>query len=149
MEPEGGKESKLTGKGNTGQAAELVIENEDGSVILQSFIPAHLINHLRNCLTEGDYELLYDQLLSDEIKQAYISRGRDPHEMLTWFEENQRDLLIFLTRASAGISAPHIVHSTQGNKLTMSIYGRIAQGLRFKTAEMIQANGQFRLYMIR
>ena len=126
----------------------LVIEHQDGSVTFLSPLPMHLISHLQRVMAEADYPTLYDQLLSNEIKQRYVSRGVDPRQCLPWFEANRRDILILLSRVAGGINSPSIVYDQAGPIIRLSVYGRPAMSLRYKSVEVIREDGNYKLLLI-
>lgn len=130
------------------EPTKLRIENPDGSVTLNSFLPEHLVGHLRSCIAMGESDLIYDQLLSGAAKQAYAEKTLDAHEAVDWLMDNQRDVLIMLNRMTGGLSSPDVSWQSMGNTYRMQIVSPIRSSLRFTTLDLITEDGQFKLLLI-
>ena len=50
-------------------------EQEDGTVELQCVLPMHLVVNLLECLRRGEYQVIYDQLISSEQRSWYREEG--------------------------------------------------------------------------
>lgn len=132
----------------TAEPTKLRIENPDGTTTLNCFLPEHLIGHLRSCIAMGEADLIYDQLLSDAAKQAYVERQLDGHEAVDWLMTNQRDVIIMLNRMSGGLSSPDVSWQSMDNTYRMQIVSPVRNSLRFTTLDLIRENGQFKLLLI-
>jgi len=136
------------GGDEAGEPTNLRIKNADGSITLNCFLPEHLVGHLRSSIALGEADLIYDQLLSDATKQAYVQQQRDAHEAVQWLMTNQRDVIIMLGRMSAGLSSPDVSWQSLGNTYRMEIVSPVRASLRFTRLDLISENGQFRLLLI-
>lgn len=90
-------------------------ETEDGAIKLLSFAPRHLVTHLRQTLLNEEYDLLYEQLISDRTKQEYEERDRDPLEARAWFQRHRRDVLRLLAKMPMGEQTPGLYMRNVGN----------------------------------
>ncbi|MFG0328345.1 MAG: hypothetical protein ACF8PN_00465 [Phycisphaerales bacterium] len=127
---------------------ELRVVHDDGSVTLNSPLPVHLLTHIRATLIDADYDLLYEQLISDYTKRVYHQRDRDPREVMTWFTDNQRDVLILLSRMGQGVNSPDVYWEMRGPITRLQLYGEAKRSSRLTTVDVIRENGQFKLVMI-
>lgn len=127
---------------------ELVVEHPDGSVTLYSPLDIHLITHLRSCLIQADYELLYDQLLADRAKQTYVAQGLDPRQSIQWFSDNRRDILILLNRMGQGMNSPDVYWENLGPVLRLKLHSGAARSMRFSTIDITREGGNFKLVHI-
>ncbi|MEC9374068.1 MAG: hypothetical protein VYC34_09495 [Planctomycetota bacterium] len=84
----------------------LRVENEDGTIELLSFAPRHIVANLRETLLNEEYDLIYEQIISDRTKNEYIERGLDPLEARDFFQKRRRDILQFLARMPMGELTP-------------------------------------------
>jgi len=121
---------------------------DDGTVVLNCILPDNLISHLRNCLIEGNYQALYEQLVAQHTKDVYVQKGEDPTVMIEWFKENRRDLLVLLNRMSLGAMSPNTTFEQAGDIYSLALIPQLAKDQKFGRIDMIRQDRQFRLLMI-
>jgi len=144
-----GDQPRIAGSAkNPTEPTKLRIQNPDGSITLNCFLPEHLVGHLRSCIAMGETDLIYEQLLSDAAKQAYAEKKLDAHEAVDWLMTSQRDVLIMLNRMTGGLSSPDVSWQSMGNTYRMKIVSPVRSSLRFTTLDLISENGQFKLLLI-
>ncbi len=151
--PPGGRSrarSERTSDGDGEGAMELREERTDGEVTLRGFMPEHLLVHLITCLNNREYDLIYEQLLSDPTRREWEREGRDKDDFANYLERNRRELVRFLTRIYMGINH----HDTQiehlGEGVTDVVLGRrAAEGLKFRRVRMLSEGYSIKLVMIR
>jgi len=127
----------------------LVIENPDGSVILNSPLPQNLISNLYTALIQEKYDLVLDQLVAAEAKETYENQDRDPVEIAEWLQEHRRDVVALLIRMNRGLNSPDVVWTQRGNTFRLKLTGRTAQGMRYTTLDLAREGTQFRLVLIK
>lgn len=130
------------------QEGNLTVENEDGTITLNSPRPEHLIAHLRQHIVEGNADLIHDQLLAQAAKQAYADQGLDSHDAAHWLIANQRDVLLLLGRFAGGLSSPDVVSQSMGNGFRLRLAPHLERSFRFTTLDIVYENGQFKLLLI-
>ena len=69
------------------------IEKPGGEIILVSRNARELAFHLRQTLARNEPDLLLQQVLSEETREAYIAQGKDPAEAVTFLFKRQDDVL--------------------------------------------------------
>lgn len=130
------------------QAENLTVENEDGTITLNSPRPEHLIAHLRQQIAEGNADLIHDQLLAQAAKQAYAEQNLDSREAAHWLIANQRDVLLLLGRMAGGLSSPDVISQSMDNGFRLRLSPDLARSFRFTTLDILHENGQFKLLLI-
>lgn len=122
----------------------------DGTVTLICRSPAHLVHHLRDTLRRGEVELVYEQLLAQQLKDNYIDRGRDPRDALTWILKKRRSIEKLLASMPAGERTPGATMKPIGrNAFRISPPGVELLELRYTSIDVTIEDGSFRLLMIR
>ena len=72
----------------------IILEEEDvatGVVTLRAVLPEHVLTHVLTCLRDRSWNLLYNQLISAQMKQHYenLDQGREKFDaFLVQTEEN-------------------------------------------------------------
>ena len=122
----------------------------DGQIKLYAFSPKDLIGHLRDTLAAGEWELIYSELLSDQLKANYRERGRDPErEAVEYLQRNAQDIRQLLSIIPAGEETPGAHLQKVGrNWYRLSPAGGRNLDLRFSAIEMVVEEGVFRLKML-
>lgn len=145
--------AEATDLGGSGQDRDspgyLRTEDEDGEVVLISRSPQHLFYHLNNTLMSDEYELLYEQLISDKTKEAYRARGRDPREALEWLKRNEKPVRELLAAMPMGQATPGVLQETIGrNQFRFRSKDAFITGLPYDTIDVIIEDRSFKLLLI-
>lgn len=161
FDSEGGGMSGGGGAQSAGRAADVenadelkrgvaaVVENADGTLTLNTPIPAYLVSHLYDGLLEERYDLIFTQLVSEMAKAKYADEGRDAWEIAEWLAANRREVIKVLMRMRGGFNSPDLTWSQRGKVYRMQLTGRTAQGMRFTMMDVVREGGQFRLLLIK
>ena len=122
----------------------------DRTVILQSHSPRQLMIHLSETLREGEDDLLYDQLLADELKNAYRSRGMNPREAVSFLKDNADGVFRLLSLFPLGEQTPGVMMLGLGRgAYRLSTPGGVlAEGHTFRSMDIVFERGGFRLLML-
>lgn len=123
--------------------------NDDGTVSLISRSPRHVVYHLLTLLASEEEDLLFDQLLSDNLKEAYIQRGKDPREAVDFLMDNRDDIRRLLATIPMGEQTPGVLARPIGrNMFRLSAPSVMARDLRFKHFDVVMEGRVFRLLLI-
>ncbi|TVQ50778.1 MAG: hypothetical protein EA377_13945 [Phycisphaerales bacterium] len=151
--PPGGRSrapSKPKSDEESGGASELREERSDGEITLRGFMPEHLLAHLITCLNNREYDLIYDQLLSEPTRREWEREGRDKDDFANYLERNRRELVRSLTRIYMGINHHDTRIEHLGEGVTDVVLGRrAAEGLKFRRVRMLSEGYSIKLVMIR
>ncbi len=124
-------------------------ELEDGSSVLRALIPEHVLANTLNCIRNGEYELLWDQMLSVRTKLAYAERGEGAEEFSAFFQKNRIDLAKTLNRMLDGITSYETVIEDVGDGVTVCrFWPQIAQQYRFKRVAIVREDFMLKLLLI-
>ena len=85
-----------------------------GNVTLHARSPFDVFVHVRQCLLDGDRQLLADQVLSEQTRHAFIVRGRDPTEAWDMLMDMEREIAWFGGHLQLGQSTPSARQITIG-----------------------------------
>ena len=125
-------------------------EQEDGSIILRALVPQDVLGNTLTCLRNEEYELLWEQLVSQQTKRAYEQDGQGFEEFAVFFRTHRADLAATLTRMLLGIPRHEVFLENIGAGVIRSrFHPHVAKQFKFKTAEVISEPAGLRLLMIR
>jgi hypothetical protein len=125
-------------------------ETEDGEVELRALLPQHVLANMLTCLRNEEYELIYDQLLSDRTKREYEMRGQGPEQFEAFCATNRLELAATLTRMLLGLAnGDAFMKNVGGSVVRFYFHPRIAPQFRYKTVEVIAEGGGLKLLMIK
>lgn len=129
-------------------AEQLTIKNPDGTVTLVSRVIRHLIGHLARVLEEGNEDLLYDQLISEETKRYFKAQGKEPKkEVLEYFIAQQDEIYALLARMPAAERTPGVVMTKVApSKFKLTITGTSARGAVLTELWVVMEGGNWRVW---
>ncbi len=128
---------------------ELRRELDNGDILLVARTPGELIFHLRRTLRDEEWDLLYDQLLSTGLKEAYEEQGQDPRAALDFVRRYSRQIIELLTMVPAADQTPGADFRSIGrNTYRLTIPGGRAIGSTFVSMDIVYEDRQFRLRML-
>ncbi|MGP1346731.1 MAG: hypothetical protein ACTS3F_08715 [Phycisphaerales bacterium] len=122
---------------------------EDGSVFLVSRSPADLIRHLFDTVVDSEWDLLYDQLISEETKDNYRQSDRDPIDAARFIREHRADFVALLRVLGTGQNSPGVeFRSLGGNVFRMRVLDARDFGQKFDRMDVKIEDGRFVLLMV-
>ena len=144
------KMSGVTDIGKDGRGADSGrIENETGEVTLQAILPDQVVSHVVQCLFDEEYELLWDQLLSDKTKQQYEEAGQGKQEFIDFLRANRNELYSAMNRMLIGIRSPEVIREAGPHGGTrLRFHPHFADSFEFVAIDTVFENMQMKLLMI-
>ncbi|MFG0292757.1 MAG: hypothetical protein ACF8MJ_06335 [Phycisphaerales bacterium JB050] len=128
---------------------ELRRELENGDILLISRTPGELIFHLRRTLRDEEWDLVYDQLLSTKLKEAYEEQGKDPRAALEFVRRHSREIIELLTMVPAADQTPGANFRSIGRNIyRLTIPGGKNVDSTFISMDIVYEDRQFRLRML-
>ncbi len=125
-------------------------ELDNGEVVLRALLPQHVLANTLTCLRAEEYELIWDQLLSERIRMEYELRGQGYEDFERFFATNRLELAATLTRMMLGLSSGDaFMKNVGGGMVRFYFHPRIAPQFKFRTVEVISEGGGLRLLIIR
>lgn len=124
-------------------------ELEDGTVVLRAIMPEHVIGNTLHCLQMEEYELLWDQMLSERTRMAYEARDEDFEDFAAFMQKHRAELGRMLNRMLMGLSSHEVVIENAGdNTLICRFWPQVAQLFRFKKVAMVHEDFGLKLLLI-
>ena len=140
-------DAELPGEAVDGNVLRRRISSTEVMLVSQS--PRHLLGHLGDVLRNGEWDLLYTQILSERVKQNYLDQGRDPRDAVEWFKERRDEILSLLVQMPAGEQTPGVFMRSIGpNMFSLRSPGGALSDLRYRTVQVIIEPEGFRLLLI-
>ena len=125
-------------------------EMTDGTVVLRALLPAHVVAHTLYCLKLHEYQLLWDQVLSEETKQAYAAEGKGVEEFTAYMKKHRTDLAKMLNRMRLGFVTHEVVVENVGAEyIICRFWPRVGELFKFKRVEIVREGFGLKLAMIR
>ncbi len=146
----------LAGYGDPHQ--ELVGSDEDprrhvdefGGVTLILRSPADVLWHLYQTLQRGEWDLLYQQVVSDRLKRNYVEHFREAEESLRFLRENRQEIIILLENLpNAELTPGADFRTIDPGAFRITASPESTREARFKSIDVIIEDGVFRLLLIR
>ncbi|MEO1128568.1 MAG: hypothetical protein AAFX05_02545 [Planctomycetota bacterium] len=126
-----------------------IAQEPDGSIILLNRSPRELVINLHETLRDQEHDLLFEQVLSEQTKQRYRDRSRDPRDAVTWLARNERPIQELLATMPAGEQTPGAFLQPLGdNAYRIEAPGRELLDLKYSSLDVVVEQGQFRLLLI-
>lgn len=124
-------------------------ELENGDILLITRSPAELVFHLRRTIRDEEWDLLYEHLLSDKLKEAYEEKGMDPTAALEFVKKYARDITELLVMIPAGDQTPGAGFERTGrNAYRITIPGGRMNESTFVSMDVVYEDKSFRLRML-
>ncbi len=144
-----GQEDQATSDGGEKKVFQIREELDDGSIVLRALMPEHVMANTLECLRTGEYELLWDQLLSERTKLAYAEQGQGCDEFAAFFQTHRRELAKTLNRMLLGIASHEVVIEDVAPGVTeCRFWPQIARDLKFKKVTVVREDLGMKLLMI-
>ena len=122
---------------------------EDGSVALRAVLPEHVLGNTLTCLQNEEYELLWDQLISERTKMAYAEQGQGVEEFAAFFKKHRNDLAKTLNRMLIGIATGETVVSQNDlGVLEVRFWPQVASQFTFKRVDVVREHPGMKLVLI-
>ncbi|MCH2134508.1 MAG: hypothetical protein MK116_12250 [Phycisphaerales bacterium] len=85
-----------------GEPFRLREESEDGEVVIRAHIPQHVLVNTLGCLRNGEYQLLWDQMLANSTREFYLRQEDGYRKYEAHLRKHRKDMAAFLNRMIAG-----------------------------------------------
>jgi hypothetical protein len=124
---------------------------DDGEVVLRAMLPEHVLGNTMECLRNGEFEVLWDQMVSAGTKNEYARRGMNVGHFAEFCRANRSELMKTLNRMVFGFYSGSDVIVERGGDLSVRIRFSAFLGRQFKFKEVVVVQGRegMKLKMIR
>ena len=126
-------------------------EFDDGTIILRAILPEHVLGHTMTCLRNAEYQLLWDQMVSQETRMAYAERDMGVAEFAEFCRKNRPELMKTLNRMIFSYySGSDVVLDRMANRsVRVRFSALLATQFTFKEVVVVQELDGMKLGMIR
>jgi hypothetical protein len=139
----------LGNAGSTTDTFKVREELEDGSVVLRALLPEHVVGNALVCLKNQEYELLWDQMISERTKMAYEAKGQGVEEFAAFFQKHRTELGKTLNRMLMGLATGETVVEPMGDgTIRCRFWPQVAQQFKFKHVTLAREEFGLRLVLI-
>ena len=127
-----------------------VHRDDPTQVVVLLFSPRHLVVNLRDAIVAGEWELIQDQIIAQQVKDELRSSLRDQYDALRALSRKRRSVVALLDTMPDGDETPGLALTPLGgNSFRLSAPGGTALDLRLRHLDMVIEGNQFRLLAVR
>jgi hypothetical protein len=124
-------------------------ETEGGRVTIRALLPEHVLANTLTCLQNEEYQLLWDQLISDRTKMAYAERGMTDTDFTTFFQSQRPELARTINRMMLGLPRQEVIAENLGQGvMQFRFQPHVARAFRFTRVQMISEGYGLKLLLI-
>ena len=136
---------------HTGKTFFMREERPDGTTVLNALAPEHVLLNTLDCLTNQEYELLWDEMISESTRAWYDAEDTGGKEAcLEFFRVNRKELAAMLNRMKGGMRLSEVERSEPEQGLVrLRLTSQIAHQFVFTELDTRWENGKYMLVMIR
>jgi hypothetical protein len=124
-------------------------EMEDGSIVLRALLPEHVLLNTLECLRQEEYDLLWEQMMSDRVKEQWEESGKGKDGCDAYFRKNRHELVASMTRMAAGLPGQEVRFDPLGNGVTRCrLRPQHVGKLKFTYIDVVKEGPGLKLLMI-
>ena len=124
-------------------------EFEDGSVVLRARVPEQVLANTLTCLRNQEYELLWEQLLSERTRRSYELQGKGVEDFANYFGKRRNDLAKTINRMMLGIPRNEVIMENIGSGvIRIRFHPQVGRLFRFKTVDVVSEGPGLKLLLI-
>jgi hypothetical protein len=130
----------------------IVLEEKDeltGKLTLLAIFPEHVIDYTMNCLRDKKWDILFEQIISNENKEYYLKKEDGRAKFETFFTQNRRELARTLQRIRKGKDFGDVQLFEQGAISIHTLSPRIARDYEFSSVSFMREGQFLKLHSIR
>ncbi len=127
-----------------------IIENPDGSVKVVAKSVRHLMSNIMLCLEYEDDEVLFEQVISEQTKQEFQGKGKDPKEAVELLKKNRADISLLFSRMPFGEQSPNVIIQQPAKRtMVLEVTGLAAKDLKYTELWAVMEKGNWKLLWIK
>ena len=124
------------------------VDELTGKLTLRAVLPEHVLSQLLTCLRDRNWDLLFDQILSDEARYYFESRENGIAEFRYFFINNRRDLAKVLQRMIRGNAFGDVKLIDEGSFTKITLASHASGDYKFKKVTLVRESDFLKLYSI-
>jgi len=124
-------------------------EQDDGEVTLRAYTPEQLIGIFTKSILDEEYDLLWEQMVSDRVKSEYETDEQGRAEFTDFLARNRDELYGMFNRLSAQMYTPYVI-SEDGplGGVRVRFHATVAKDFQFAAVDMVYEDQDLKLLMI-
>ncbi len=125
-------------------------EREDGTIVLRAWLPQDVLANMLTCLRNREYELFWEQMVSETSKMEYEHAGMGMTDFASWCGRNRNELAATLTRMLTGLQHNEAYLQNRGaGVVRCRLVPAVAAQFQFTIADVISEPGGLRLLAVK
>lgn len=144
-------ESELQRKANSeSEPFKIREEKEGGAIVLRALLPEHVLANTMTCIRNEEYELLWEQMLSERTKMAYAEQGMGKDDFIGFFREHRTDLARTVNRMILGLPRQEVIAENLGGGIMQYRFQpHVARAFRFTKVQIVSEGFGLKLLLIK
>lgn len=143
------REAALAGSDAPKETFKIRRENPDGTVTLAHALPADVIANTLTCLRNEEYQLIWDEILAESTRMAYVDAGLGYDGFVEYCKDNRIELGRTLNRMLSGIPSHETTIMPLGSGFQVRLWPGVAQALKYRAVDIVRENFELKLATIR
>jgi hypothetical protein len=139
-------------EGFTNQQGEIFMmreERSDGTIALNALMPEHVMLNTLDCLSNQEYRLLWDEMISEQTRTWYEEEGGGYEACEQFFRTNRRDVVLLLNRMKAGMASREVDRITiQDGKIRLQLVQQLRHRFTYTLIDCTWDGEKYRLESI-
>lgn len=124
-------------------------ETDSGKIVLRAILPEHVLANTLTCLQNEEYELLWDQLLSERTKLAYAERGLGVEDFVQFFRKERQELARTVNRMVLGLPRQEVVtENLGGGVMQYRFVPQVAGAFKYRKVQLVSEGFGLKLLII-
>jgi hypothetical protein len=119
-----------------------------GKTTLRAVLPTHVFTQALTCLRDRNWELLFEQVISENSKSYYNSLDDELATFNKFLEDNRHEIAKTLQRISKGRSSGDVRIEKNGNKTIYYFSPQVSVNYIFNKVTLIQESQLLKLHSI-
>ena len=125
---------KKSERGEDGEAFKAREETEDGRVVLRAVLPEHVLANTLICIQNEEYDVIWNQLLAEQTRQAYLDQKMGEREFTDFFIKHRHDLAATTNRMLLGLPRHEVVSDNVGaGQIRLRFVPQVGMHFKFRT----------------
>jgi len=125
-------------------------ETESGEVRIRALLPEHVLANTMTCIKNQEYELLWEQMLSERTKMAYAEQGMSKEQFVQFFQEHRQELARTVNRMILGLPRQEVVAENLGGGIIQYRFQpHVARAFRFTKVQIVNEGLGLKLLIIK
>lgn len=125
-------------------------ESDKGEVTIRAILPEHVLANTLTCIQNEEYEVLWDQLVSDRTKMAYAGEGMTVDDFASFFRAQRTELARTVNRMVLGLPRQEVIaENLGGGVMQYRFQPHVGRAFKFRKVQMVSEGFGLKLLIIK